>query len=102
MDDLDDVTILAIVAAVGIGGYLIYQWIQNNSANNEISGQGGGGVLGNVINNTLEIGQSSQSYTSAFSQAILHPINTIGSILGLNQSGDVTGVSGSDDGEATQ
>jgi hypothetical protein len=102
MDDLDDVTILAIVAAIGVAAYLAYQWIQNNSANNEISGQGGGGVLGNVINNTLEIGQSSQSYTSAFSQTILHPIDTLGSIFGLNQSGNVTGVSGSDDGEAAQ
>jgi hypothetical protein len=29
MDDLDDITILAIIAAVGIGGYLLYQALTN-------------------------------------------------------------------------
>jgi len=41
------------------------------------------GVLDGILNQTAEIGNSSLNYTGALQQTVIHPIDTLASILGI-------------------
>lgn len=44
------------------------------------------GVIDGVLNQTLEIGKSPENYTAATTETVLHPYDTIKSILGFSQT----------------
>jgi hypothetical protein len=103
---------LLIVAGLGVGGYLIYDWLQNGDSGptddvgqtasllgalrgtNSIdpaTGQSNG--LVNSINNFVfnekfpgggEAAGTSETYTGAASEVLAHPLGSLWSILGGN------------------
>lgn len=112
LEKLNTTLILLIVAGLGVGGYLIYDWLQNGDSGptddvgqtasllgairgtNSIdpaTGQSNG--LINSINNYVfnekfpgggESAGTSQTYTGALSETISHPVSTLWTILGGN------------------
>lgn len=83
-EDIEGVEILLILGAVGALIYGVY-YIVKNLGGPGTPDPGGGApatsVLGNLLNQTLEIGQSSESYSDALDQTVTNPFTTASTIV---------------------
>lgn len=80
--------ILALLGLIGYGGYKLYSWLEKNYGPGTPDPGGGAPaktLIGGIANAIVEIGKSSLSYEGAFEQSALSPLETIKTIVGLNQ-----------------
>lgn len=78
--------IVLIVGGIAYGAYKLFKSLANpDSAANKPDAQGnyGNGLAGTLLNNTLSVGTSSQSYTGALDSVITSPWDSAKSILGF-------------------
>lgn len=74
-----------VAAAIGAILFVIYLFHKFGAG---AADPGGGaastGVLDGILNQTLEIGRSPENYTAAAQQTVIHPVDTLASILGIS------------------
>jgi len=71
--------------AVAVGVLLVLYFVYKKfgpGATDPGGGRASTGVLDGILNQTLEIGKSSETYTDASLQTALHPVTTLESIVG--------------------
>ena len=74
--------ILAAIATLAYFGYKIFEKFAGKAGDYET-----GSVADTLVNNALEVGKSSESYTDAFGTVVTSPWGSLKSILGIGDNG---------------